>query len=64
MTFSGSFGIATRNSVEVVVIIRKTVMSCLGRGLCSLSAFLVHLIHHNSTFLYLGGYLFMCMKLM
>ena len=57
MTFSGSFGNATRNSVEVVVIIRKTVMSCLGRGLCSLSAFLVHLIHHNSTFLYLGGIL-------
>ena len=34
MTFSGWFGNATRNSVEVVVIIRKTVMSCLGRGLC------------------------------
>ena len=50
MTFSGSSGNATRNSVEVVVIIRKTEMNCLGRSLCSLSAFLCHLIHHNSTF--------------
>ena len=54
MTFSGLFGNATKNSVEVVVIIRKTVMSCLGRGLCSMIAFLVHLIHHNSTF-YIWG---------
>ena len=54
MTFSGLFGSVTKNSVEVVVIIRKTVMSCLGRGLCSLIAFLVHSIHHNSTFYVCG----------
>ena len=54
MTFSGSFGNATMIPVEVVVIIRKAVMSCLGSGLYSLSAFLVHLIHHDSTFYILG----------
>ena len=59
MTFLGSFGNATRNSVEVVVIIRKTEMNCLGRGLCSLSAFLCHLIHHNSTF-YIWGDTCLC----
>ena len=59
MTFSGSFGSATRIPVEVVVIIRKAVMSCLGRGLYSLSAFLVHLIHHDSTF-YIWGDTCLC----
>ena len=59
MTFSELFGNVTKNSVEVVVIIRKTVMSCLGRGLYSLIAFLVHLIHHNSTF-YIWGDTCLC----
>ena len=59
MTFPGLFGNATKNSAEVVVIIRKTVMSCLVRGLCSLIAFLVHLIHDNSTF-YIWGDTCLC----